>query len=343
MENVLMRDEYIKKFYNEICKSLEGDYKIILEPNTELTEEWIEYDQVKWTMDESIEKLVKSLKNDNTLSFEEKMLSVYNHICLNYIYDANVLFFFRKDTSDPNNVKYIAVDWYGRIVGEKWIENRKKHNRRICYEFARFYAKAINEILDSNNKLEACIVGDKENLHYVVGLTGEDYSAILDLDDFNSIKDLTRLKLGLTIRGIKILRDNSGKLQKAVQKFNKNRPVELVEIENAKENYKKQNISIIQYFEDVLEALKSHNIDSQGIFEYMRLIVEQEEVEIEKLWKEVKVIPEKRYARCFTFEIDGKTYLMDSVQKTLNIVDRRELEENFVFNPVKKEYPYYGG
>ena len=89
-----MRDEYIKKFYNEICKSLEGDYKIILEPNTELTEEWIEYDQVKWTMDESIEKLVKSLKNDNTLSFEEKMLSVYNHICLNYIYDINVLFFF---------------------------------------------------------------------------------------------------------------------------------------------------------------------------------------------------------------------------------------------------------
>ena len=338
-----MRDEAIMRFYDEICKSLEGDYKIILEPNRTMTEEWIEYDQVKWTMDESVEKLVNKLKNDNTLSFEEKILEVYNHICLNYIYDANVLFFFRKDTSDPNNVKYIAVDWYGRIVGEQWIKNRKKHNRRICYEFARVYAKAINELLSENDKLEACMVGDKENLHYVVGLTGEEYSAILDLDDFNSIKDLTRLKLGLTIKGIKILRDNSGKLQKAVEKFNKNRPEELPEIEKEKENYKNQTIDIIQYFKNVLGILKNHNIDSQGIFEYMRFIVEQEEIEIEKLWKEVNVLPEKRYERCFTFEMDGKTYLMDSVQKTLNITDKAELENNFVFNPVEKEYPYYGG
>ena len=338
-----MRDEAIMRFYDEICKSLEGDYKIILEPNRTMTEEWIEYDQVKWTMDESVEKLVNKLKNDNTLSFEEKILEVYNHICLNYIYDANVLFFFRKDTSDPNNVKYIAVDWYGRIVGEQWIKNRKKHNRRICYEFARVYARAINELLSENDKLEACMVGDKENLHYVVGLTGEEYSAILDLDDFNSIKDLTRLKLGLTIKGIKILRDNSGKLQKAVEKFNKNRPEELPEIEKEKENYKNQTIDIIQYFKNVLGILKNYNIDSQGIFEYMRFIVEQEEIEIEKLWKEVNVLPEKRYERCFTFEMDGKTYLMDSVQKTLNITDKAELENNFVFNPVEKEYPYYGG
>lgn len=339
-----MNEEYIKKFYNEICESLEGDYKIILEPNRDLTEEWIEYDQVKWIMEESIEKLVNLLKNDNTLTFEEKILTVYNHICLNYIYDANVLFFFRKDTSDPNNVKYIAVDWYGRIVGEDWIENRKKHNRRICYEFARFYAKAINELLGNNDKLEACMVGDKDNTHYVVGLTGEDYSAILDLDDFNSIKDLTRLKLGLTIKGIKILRDNSGKLQKAVEKFNENRPIELFEIENKRESYKKQDISIIQYFEGVIETLKLHGIDSQGIFEYMRMIVEQENIEVEKLWKEVKANPEKRFERCFIFEVDTKTYLMDSVEKTLKIVDDvQNLKKEYVFNPAEEEYPYYGG
>lgn len=43
-----MSDEYIKKFYNEVNEALEGDYKIILEPNRNLTDEWIEYDQVKW-------------------------------------------------------------------------------------------------------------------------------------------------------------------------------------------------------------------------------------------------------------------------------------------------------
>ena len=31
MEEEEMRDEAIMRFYNEICKSLEGDYKIILE------------------------------------------------------------------------------------------------------------------------------------------------------------------------------------------------------------------------------------------------------------------------------------------------------------------------
>lgn len=40
---------------------------------------------------------------------------------------------------------------------------------------------------------------DIENTHYVVGLTGNNYSVILDQDDFNGIKDLTRLKMGLTI------------------------------------------------------------------------------------------------------------------------------------------------
>ena len=43
-----MRDEYIKRFYNEVSQALEGDYKIILEPNRELTDDWIQYDQVKW-------------------------------------------------------------------------------------------------------------------------------------------------------------------------------------------------------------------------------------------------------------------------------------------------------
>ena len=105
-----MSDEYIRKFYNEITQTLEGDYKIILEPNRELTEDWIEYDQVKWEMDEPIEKLVKKLLNETTLNLEDKILSIYKFICLNYIYDDNVLYFFRRDTSDINNIKYIAVE-----------------------------------------------------------------------------------------------------------------------------------------------------------------------------------------------------------------------------------------
>lgn len=337
-----MKDEYIKSFYDELSKTLEGDYKIILEPNRKLTDNWIEYDQVKWELEESMQSLVKSLSEEKTLCIEDKILNIYKYICLNYIYDDNVLYFFRKDVSDPDNVKYIAVDWYGRIVDEKWKKNRKKHNRRVCYEFARFYAKAINELLSEDDNLEAFMVGDKENLHYFVGLTGNDYSIILDLDDFNNIKDLTRLKLGLTINGIKILRDNFGKFQKAIDKFNEERLNELPEVESAKEKFKEKNI--IEYFNSVIDILKKYNIDSQGFFEYMRTIIESEEIEIEKIWKEVKDSSEKRYIRCFIFEFDSKTYLLDSIDKTLNMIDKEKLDkEIFIFKPEDNEYPYYGG
>ncbi len=337
-----MKDEYIKKFYNEICNSLDGNYKIILEPKRNLKEDWIEYDQVKWDLEEELQTLVNKLLQDKTLTFEEKIIEVYKFICLKYIYDDNVLFFFRKDTSDIENIKYIAVDWYGRIVDDSWKENRKKHNRRICYEFARYYAKAINELLDGNENLEACMIGDKENTHYVVGLTGKEYSAILDLDDFNKIKDLTRLKLGLTIKGINILRDETGKLQAAVDNFNKDRLNDLLEVEKAKNDLKSK--SIIKYFSKIVEILNSYNIDSQGFMEYMRSIVEAEEIEIEKVWKEVKGGPEKRYVRCLIFEFEAKMYLIDSVEQTLSQINKESLDKNiFIFNPEENEYAYYGG
>lgn len=337
-----MRDEYIYKFYDEVNQALDGDYKIILEPNRDIQEDWIEYDQVRWKMEEGISKLVEKLLKESSMSFEEKILEVYKYICLNYVYDANVLYFFKRDDSDINNIKYIAVDWYGRIVGKDWIEKRQKHNRRICYEFARFYAKAINVLLDGNDKLEAFMIGDKENLHYVVGLTGDEYSVILDLDDFNSIKDLTRVKFGLTIKGIKILRDESGKFKQAVDKFNGGKREELAEIEEAKRNLKDK--SLIEYFNNVAQILKNRNIDAQGFFEYIRAIVENEGIKIEKIWKEDKIAPEKRYERCIIFEFDGKTYLIDSIEQAIIQIEKGDLDKNvFVFNSAENIYPYYGG
>lgn len=337
-----MRDEYIYKFYNEANEALDGDYKIILEHGRALKEDWIEYDQVKWEIEEPVKELVTKLLKENTLSFEEKILKIYEYICLNYIYDVNVLYFFKKDISDPDNIKYIAVDWYGRIIDDKWKENRKKHNRRVCYEFARFYAKAINKLLDGNDDYEAFMFGDKTNLHYVVGLTGKDYSVILDLDNFNSLKDLARLKLGLTIKGINVLRDDTGKFQKVINKFNQDKLDELVEVEEVQEKLKGKDT--LKYFYSIIDILNSYNIDSQGFFEYMRIIIENEGIEIEKIWKEIKNVNEKRYVRCLIFNLNSKTYLLDSETKTLNTIDKEKLDKSiFVFNPDENNYTYYGG
>lgn len=337
-----MNEQNIIKFYNELNDKVEGDYKIILEPNRDLKENWIEYDKVKWELEKSIQQLVDELLKNKDLSFEEKILKVYEHICLNYIYDANVLYFFKKDTSDINNVKYIAVDWYGRIVDEKWKENRIKHNRRICYEFARFYAKAINILRKEDNNVEAFMVGDVDNLHYVVGLIGDEYSVILDLDDFNSLKDLTRLKLGLTAKGIKILRDERQKFQEALNKFNENRLENLPEIEEVKNKYKGKDT--IKFFKEVINILNTYNIDPQGFFEFMRTLIENEGIEIEKLWKEDIKANEKRYERCLAFDFGTKKYLLDSIDKTLTELENQKLnKEIFVLDSEKKDYPYYGG
>lgn len=336
-----MKDEYIRRFYDEVCQNLEGNYKIILEPEREFTEDWIEYDTVKWELENIIQKKVNELLIENA-SLEKKILELYEYICLNYIYDDNVLYFFKKDLTDINNKKYIAVDWYGRIVEKKWIENRQKHNRRVCYEFARFYAKAINILLDGDNSFEAFMLGDKENLHYVVGLTGKEYSVILDVDDFNKIKDLTRLKLGLTINGISILRDEKGIFKKNVEAFNKNKLNNLPEVEEIKEKFK--NKDKIEYFYKVVELLRNFNIDSQGFMEYMKFIIEEKEIETERIWKEVKGDLEKRYVRSIFFNYENMTYLIDSIKKEMKSVKIENLNnDEFILNPEEHEYTYYGG
>lgn len=339
----MCNEEYIKSFYKEICTSMGPNYKIILEPGRTLLEDWIEYDTVKWEIESPIKDLVDNLLEDNTLSLEKKIMKVYEFICLHYVYDANVLYFFRQDTTDPNNIKYIAVDWYGRVVGPEWAEMRKKHNRRICYEFSRFFAKAINTLIDNKYNLEAVMVGDIENTHYVVGLTGDDYSIILDQDDFNSLKDLTRLKLGLTIKGVHILRDKSNKFKEVIDKYNTGRNENLPELEYAKANIK-QFKNVIEYFNYTISVINKFNIDSQGFFECIRAIIEAEGFKISKIWKKDITNAERRHERCLYFEYEGNTYLLDSINKSLEKVKLDDIDKNlFIFNAAEHTYEYKGG
>lgn len=341
-----MSDEYIRNFYEDVCKNLDGDYKIVLPPNRQRTikEDWIEYDSVEWQIEDSMKDLINTLLKKQEMSLEEKIIKVYEFICLHYVYDANVLYFFRKDTTDPENVKYIAIDWYGRVIGEDWIEKRKAHNRRICYEFSRFYAKAINMLIDKNAELEAIILGDRANTHYVVGLTGKDYSMILDQDDFNQVKDLTRIKLGLTINGIHIFREDTGKFKKELNDYNKDKSSDLKEVANAEKQYLKDK-DMINYLNTIVSTLNNYNIDPQGFFEYIKNKMENFiGIDPEKIWKEDVNAKEKRYERCLYFNLDGKMYLLDSIERKLTIVNLSQLDKNlFIFNPEEHEYKYYGG
>ena len=90
--------------------------------------------------------------------------------------------------------------------------------------------------------------------------------------------------------------------------------------------------------------MKKYNIDPQGFFEYMRSIIEQEGFEIEKLWKEDIGADEKRYERCLIFDFNHQTYLLDSIDRVLKIIDKEKLDKKiFIFNPEEHTYSYYGG
>ncbi len=331
-----MNKKYIERLYKEVEEQLDEEYKVVLEPSTNIKEDYVELDCINWELEDTMVELVDSLKNNNKLTLEEKVLEVYKFICLNYIYDDNVLFFFKKRKDDEGNTYYIAVDWYGRIIDKNWIEKRKNHNRRICYEFSRFFAKAINILIGNRDDIESFIIGLKDNTHYVTVISGEDYSAILDLDDFNKIKDLTRLKTGLTLDGIRILRDDKNILRNTIDKFNESRKQTLIEKGNIKEK--------IEYFNKAINTIKEYNLDSQGFNETMKKIIEDEKIDTDRLWKLEAESPEKRYVRCIGFEYESKKYIVDSVlQKMFCENDPDYDETSYIINPEEQFYEYYGG
>ena len=329
-----MNYDIIKNFYEEVKEKYGDSYKIVVDKNSNLDSSFIEKDSVNWELEDIIKDEVYKLKDNNTLSLEDKILSLYNFICLNYIYDDNVLYFFRMD--DNNN--YIAADFYGRIIDDNWINKRKKHNRRICYEFSRMFACAINMFIGDNKNMESFILGLKDNTHYITVISGDQYSAILDLDDFNKVKDLTRLKLGLTLEGITILRDDNNILSSAINKFNMNRCNELKEIT------KLSNDNLVDYLNKVIDIIKKYNLDSQGFQEYMRKKLEDNDIKVDKIWKKVTEAPEKRYARCLVFSYNSNKYLIDSINKDITIYNEDTLDKDlFVINPEDNPYSYFGG
>ena len=331
-----MNKKYIERLYKEVEEQLDEEYKVVLEPSTNIKEDYVELDCINWELEDTMVELVDSLKNNNKLTLEEKVLEVYKFICLNYIYDDNVLFFFKKRKDAEGNTYYIAVDWYGRIIDKNWVEKRKTHNRRICYEFSRFFAKAINILIGNRDDIESFIIGLKDNTHYVTVISGEDYSAILDLDDFNKIKDLTRLKTGLTLDGIRILRDDKNILRNTIDKFNESRKQTLIEKGNTKEK--------IEYFNKAINTIKEYNLDSQGFNETMKKIIEDEKIDTDRLWKLEAESPEKRYVRCIGFEYESKKYIVDSVlQKMFCENDPDYDETSYIINPEEQFYEYYGG
>lgn len=340
-------------------------HTIVLNPDKkeDIHEEDIIYDKANWKITDELKKYVDELSQNNDLSIEDKILYIYEKICKDYVYDDNLISYIKKIDEDVFSIP----DWYGRDVDQEWEKNRENHNRRICFELSRYLAKALDELLKENKDYDVCILWNKNLTHYFVGLTSNEYTLALDVDDFFNIKDLTRVKADLTIEGIQILEDNKNKFKNALEKFNdgKNeyaikKVEDKINTNNVKSKEKFQNKDQAKTEDDEVKFLakaiqilsEEYKLDSQGMYEYMKEIVD---IRIgsegrEKIWKKIEgnTNESTRYIRCLILDINNKKYLVDVENKEIREFDEKELEEKRTkFVPYKElsrgGFDYYDG
>lgn len=324
---------------------------IVLDPGKEYDyiddpDDNIVYDEVEWDMPDNIKILVEQLSKNSQLSNEDKILKIYEKICRDYVYDDNLISYIQK----VDYHSFFLPDEYARKPQNKqeWKDNREQHNRRVCYEVSRYLAKALEELFEDQEDYGIAILWDKSLTHYFVALTCNDYSITLDLDDFDNIKDLTRIKAGLTAEGIIVLEDPKGKFNYSLNKFNEGKSKNAIkkvehditydnstsldtDIETSSSEQSDENKDIT-FLRNVLEILsQKYKLDSQGIFEYIKEIVDIKlgPESRSKVWKEIKGIDSKstRYIRCLEIDVLGKKYLIDVDEATLRPFDEKELDD----------------
>ena len=342
--------EKLNRLNKLVSMFFRNKHTIVLNPEEKISneqdlEEDVVYDGAKWKIPEQLEKYVCTLSEKEDISAEDKILLIYEKICREYVYDDNLISYIKKIDEDI----YTVPDWYGRNVEEEWEKNREQHNRRICFELSRYIAKSLSEVLKDRDKYNICIFWNKNLAHYFVGLTSDEYSLSIDLDDFFKIKDLTRVKTDLTLKGIEILEDKEGKFKQALEEFNSEKEEQALEkIENEieeKENSKKSSDNIEkqdnEQVEDIIEnenvifckkaieiLNKKYHLDSQGIFEYMKEILDIKlgKENRAKIWKRIDG-ETTRYIRCLIFNIGNQKYLIDTDASIVRPFDENELTE----------------
>ena len=361
--------EKLKQLNDKVSLSFRRKHIIVLNPadkqeNEDSTNADIEYDKTEWKIPNKLSYLINELSQSSYLNNEDKILMIFEKICKGYVYDDNLISYIQKIDDES----YELPDWYGREVDQEWEKNREQHNRRVCYEVSRYLAESLKEIFKDNDDYNVCILWDKGNTHYFVGLTCNDYSITLDTDDFNNIKDLTRLKTGLTAQGIVVLDDKEDKFKNALDKFNENkREDSIMKIEddisdgtiNSKSNEENKDFNLteendnINFIKNAIEILRDkYDIDSQGLFEYMKEIIDIKlgPESRKKVWKKLDGNDNKatRYIRCLVLDINNQKYIIDVDRRELRTFDEEEFKrDNPEFIPYKDlsrdgEEPYDG-
>mgnify|MGYP004537615081 CR=1 FL=1 len=290
MNRAKKRKEFLLKLKE--LNSLMNWSKIKINP--EETEEIdncdIQKDYVFWKEDDDniYDALCKTQKFEQ-LSTIEKILKIYCLVCKYFVFDDFCYFL-----GNYNKEKDICTidQKYGRNPNQIWIQNRKKHNRRICYELSRYMAVRLKQFI--NEDADIFLVSDEYETHYATAYVCDDFMIIIDTDDYWKGADLDRIKLGLEIKGITIVSDEKNIVKEKLAKINKTR--------KSKKEFQKEieedpvEKSKIEWIEILLKKIKI--LGNDGIFKYMCTILEMKGYEPKKIWeKENTTYRESVYMR----------------------------------------------
>ena len=237
----------------------------------------IEYDYIPWEAEnDSIIEQLSKIENFDNLSFIDRILQLHLLVCKHFVFDDFCYFLGRYDKE--KNVCLIDQK-YGRNPNSRWIEERKKHNRRICFELSRYVAVRIKQI--ANEECDVFLVSDEYESHYGTAVVSNDFMITIDTDDFIKGEDLNRVKLDLEIKGITIVSDENGVVIQAVEKENKNRKTKKDFEHELEENSNKNN-----ELEWIYTLLGRINVTgNDGVFKYMEPILNIKGYEPKKIWQ----------------------------------------------------------
>ena len=260
------RIEFLRKLKEVNSLMNWNKIKVNPEETQEIDNSKIKKDYVLWKEDD--DTLFFELCKDEgfeQLSTIEKILKIHFGVCKNFVFDD--FCYFLGSYNKEKNICTIDSK-FGRNPNLVWRENRKKHNRRICYELSRYMAVRLKQFIKEESDI--FLVSDEYETHYATAYVCDDFMIIIDTDDYWKGADLNRVKLGIEIKGITIVSDEKNIVKEKLDEINKTRKSKK-EFQQEIENDAVEK-SKIEWMNILLEKIKI--LGNDGIFKYMCTILE---------------------------------------------------------------------
>lgn len=284
------RIEFLRKLKEVNSLMNWNKIKVNPEETQEIDNSRVKKDYVLWKEDD--DTLFYELCKDEgfeQLSTIEKILKIHFGVCKNFVFDD--FCYFLGSYNKEKNICTIDSK-FGRNPNLVWRENRKKHNRRICYELSRYMAVRLKQFIKEESDI--FLVSDEYETHYATAYVCDDFMIIIDTDDYWKGADLNRVKLGIEIKGITIVSDEKNIVKEKLDEINKTRKSKK-EFQQEIENDAVEK-SKIEWINILLEKIKI--LGDDGIFKYMCTILEMKGYEPKKIWeKEGTIYKETLYMR----------------------------------------------